>query len=216
VATSTSRGATHWRARHSVRHATPLMAASVTPGHGRVDLFTSADERYIGGGLNCSHRLTPSLSRSQTVGRDDRTRAATRRSDVARDGWAALAVVRSYSPRRWVGRDEVAVHPCFREIPASIPRSIHSASAASVLHPSSATRTNPFIVRPPNCIGLTWDFSRSLSRSSPRTRTRSPSAPTEQHILPFTMKARAPIILLSTTPRRSDRIRRTRLAMRSS
>jgi hypothetical protein len=37
-------------------------ADSLAPGHGRVDLFASADQQFVGGGLDYSHRLTPAMS----------------------------------------------------------------------------------------------------------------------------------------------------------
>ena len=37
-------------------------AQSLTPGHGRVDLFATADQRFVGGGVDYSQRLSPGLA----------------------------------------------------------------------------------------------------------------------------------------------------------
>jgi len=65
-------------------------------------------------------------------------------------------------------------------------------------------------------MGETKAESSNRSRSSAPTRTNSPSAATEQHMVPFTMKAKAPIIGFSVTPRCSERIDRIRSATFSS
>jgi hypothetical protein len=37
-------------------------ADSLAPGHGQLDVFASADDSFVGGGLDYSHRLTPSMA----------------------------------------------------------------------------------------------------------------------------------------------------------
>ena len=38
------------------------LADSFTPGHGRVDLFATADQSFVGGGIDYSERLSSQLS----------------------------------------------------------------------------------------------------------------------------------------------------------
>src|SRR5258708_6791146 len=83
--------------------------------------------------------------------------------------------------------------------------------------PYGATHTEPVIMRPRISIGWTCGSPSINACASEPTRTRRPPFPlTEQHMRPFTMKHRPPIIFFSTTSGRTDSSLRTRPAAFSS